>query len=64
MLEALRTAISREGGVIEGIEDDGRIRVSVVATYEGVIAAQEELDELSAPVGGKSDGWGTFGNLQ
>jgi hypothetical protein len=34
------------------------------ATYEGVIAVQKELDELSAPVGGQSDGWGTFGNLQ
>ena len=35
---------------------------SMVATYTAVIAAQDELDELSAPFGGKSDGWGTFGN--
>lgn len=36
----------------------------MLATYDGVIAAQKELDALSAPLGGKSDGWGTFGNLQ
>lgn len=35
---------------------------SMVPTYEAVIAAQAELDELSAPVGGRSDGWGTSGN--
>jgi hypothetical protein len=35
---------------------------TMVATYAAMIAAQEELDELSAPFGGKSDGWGTAGN--
>lgn len=34
----------------------------MVPTYEAVLAAQQELDQLSAPVGGKSDGWGTLGN--
>jgi hypothetical protein len=34
----------------------------MVPTYEGVLAAQKELDELSAPFGGRSDGWGTLGN--
>jgi hypothetical protein len=34
----------------------------MVPTYEAVIAAQKELDELSAPLGGHSDGWGTLGN--
>jgi hypothetical protein len=34
----------------------------MVPTYEAVIAAQKELDELSAAFGGYSDGWGTLGN--
>lgn len=34
----------------------------MVATYDAVIAVQAELDELSAPLGGRSDGWGTLGN--
>ncbi len=34
----------------------------MVPIYEGVIAAQKELDELSAAFGGYSDGWGTLGN--
>ncbi len=34
----------------------------MLATYEGVVAAQAELDGLSKPFGGFSDGWGTFGN--
>ncbi len=36
---------------------------NMLATYEGVVGAQSELDELSGPVGGYSDGWGTEGNL-
>lgn len=32
------------------------------ATYAEVRAVQEELDDLSRPFGGHSDGWGTFGN--
>lgn len=35
----------------------------MLATYENVVGAQRELDELSAGAGGHSDGWGTFGNL-
>ena len=34
----------------------------MVPTYAGVIAAQKELDELSGPLDGRSDGWGTLGN--
>jgi hypothetical protein len=34
----------------------------MVLTYEAVVAAQKELNELSEPLGGHSDGWGTFGN--
>jgi hypothetical protein len=32
------------------------------ATYESVIAVQNELEELSEPFGGRPDGWATFGN--
>jgi Regulator of ribonuclease activity B len=35
---------------------------SMVLTYAAVIAAQAELDRVAGPVGGASDGWGTFGN--
>jgi hypothetical protein len=35
---------------------------TVVPTYEEVVAIQRQLDDLSRPFGGKSDGWGTFGN--
>ena len=34
----------------------------MLATYEGVVAVQDELGEVSAPFGGRCDGWGTFGN--
>jgi regulator of RNase E activity RraB len=34
----------------------------MLATYEGVLAIQAELEALSAPFGGFTDGWGTFGN--
>jgi hypothetical protein len=34
----------------------------MLATYEGVIAIQDELCGISADFGGKPDGWGTFGN--
>jgi hypothetical protein len=35
----------------------------MVPTYEAVCGAQSELDELSRPVDGYTDGWGTEGNL-
>ncbi len=34
----------------------------MLATYDGVIAIQDELASLSSPFGGRTDGWGTFGN--
>jgi hypothetical protein len=34
----------------------------MLATYEGVVAAQAELEAISRPLGGHCDGWGTFGN--
>ncbi len=36
---------------------------SIVPTYQNVRWAQVELDELSRPFDGYSDGWGTFGNV-
>ena len=35
---------------------------TITPTYEEIIAIQKQLDQLSAPFGGKSDGWGSFGN--
>ena len=32
--------------------------------YDGVMAAQAELDEIARPLGGYADGWGTFGNVE
>jgi regulator of RNase E activity RraB len=34
----------------------------MVASYDAVILAQEELNRLSAPHGGHCDGWGSFGS--
>ncbi len=35
----------------------------MILTYDTVIAMQDELNDLSMPLGGYSDGWGTAGNL-
>jgi hypothetical protein len=34
----------------------------MVPSYEALLAAQAELDELARSVGGYVDGWGSFGN--
>jgi regulator of RNase E activity RraB len=34
----------------------------MLATYEAVVAIQEELGAISVEFGGVPDGWGTFGN--
>lgn len=48
-------------------EDDGSFTCycskTMVATYDSVIAVQDQLDELSRPHEGRSDGWGTLGNV-
>lgn len=36
---------------------------TMVATYEAVVSAQRQLDELAAPHRGYCDGWGSFGNV-
>ncbi|HEY1556897.1 MAG TPA: ribonuclease E inhibitor RraB [Kofleriaceae bacterium] len=33
----------------------------MLVTYDSVVQAQRELDELARPYGAHSDGWGTFG---
>lgn len=34
----------------------------MVASYDAVVLAQEELSRVSGPHGGHCDGWGSFGN--
>lgn len=49
-------------------EEDGSVSLycgrSMLATYEGVVAAQEQLNTLCEPVGANCDGWITAGNRQ
>ena len=35
---------------------------TMLATYEGVVAVQAQLNELSKPHAGHCDGWQSFGN--
>jgi len=35
---------------------------SMVLSHDELMRVQEQLNELSHPFGGYSDGWGTFGN--
>lgn len=37
---------------------------SMLATYDGVVSVQAQLNELLSPHGGSCDSWGTFGNTQ
>jgi len=64
-----RTRVAENDADEEGGEDDdlaGRWTVyctrDIVLTYQSVMAAQAELDRISAPFGGRTDGWGTFGH--
>lgn len=34
----------------------------MLAEYDAILAAQNELDQAARPLGGYCDGWGTFGN--
>ncbi len=36
----------------------------MVAEYDEIVRIQKELEEFSRPLGGYSDGWGTFGNIE
>ena len=35
---------------------------SMLATYEGVVAVQGQLNAMAAPHGGRCEGWASFGN--
>ncbi|WP_324725959.1 ribonuclease E inhibitor RraB [Actomonas aquatica] len=35
---------------------------TMLLEYDALLKCQKELDEISAPFDGFSDGWGTFGN--
>lgn len=37
---------------------------TMVLDYEAVVGAQKAFDEIARPLGGYSDGWGTFGNVE
>ena len=34
----------------------------MLATYDGVVAARAQLNDIARPHGGRCDGWETFGN--
>lgn len=50
--------------VFEDEEEEGTCYCSkhMVPNYDDIVAAQVELDKLSKPFGGYSDGWGSWGN--
>lgn len=37
---------------------------TMLLEHDAVVGAQSELDEIARPLGGYSDGWGTFGNAE
>jgi len=64
-------AVARELGYRASVYDDSsecslpwtcECSTRMLATYESVIAIQNELAEIAKPFGGIPDGWGTFGN--
>jgi len=65
-LRGYRTRVVEDGDE----EEDGEVGDTwtcystkpMLATYDGVVAAQQELDEISYSYEGRSDGWGTPGN--
>jgi hypothetical protein len=63
---AIAAAAAALGYRTEAQYDDGRWTVycarEMLLTYDSVVAAQAELDRIAQPLGGFSDGWGTFGN--
>jgi regulator of RNase E activity RraB len=50
-------------------EDDGESWTCyctrrMIPTHQGLLNAQEQLDELGRRFGGYADGWGSFGNIE
>jgi len=71
--ESAAKAVARSAGTAGYVteiaaDEDGELVVyctrSMVASYEGVVNAQEELAQLAAPHGGETDGWETAGNAE
>ncbi len=61
----LASSLGYRTEVVHDEEDDAwdcYCTKAMLATYDGVVLAQRELDLLSRSFGGKSDGWGTPGN--
>jgi hypothetical protein len=61
----LATGLGYRTELVHDEEDDAwdcYCTKAMLATYDGVVEAQRELDELSRPFGGHSDGWGTSGD--
>ena len=46
----------------DGADWDVVCSIGMVPTYADVVRTQQQLNDLSEPFGGYSDGWGTFGN--
>lgn len=65
-LEAIARVAEARGYQVELREEDAvwccTCTRTMLATYDGVMGAQAELDALAEPFGGSTDGWGTFGN--
>ena len=63
-------ALGYDTEVVRDTDDDGHgvdtwtvyCSRTMLLDYVSVTAFQAELDRVSAPFGGYSDGWGTFGN--
>jgi regulator of RNase E activity RraB len=57
------------GAELEGFDEDDSpftcecSRV-MIPTYDGIMAAQAELESLANSTGAVLDGWGTFGNVE
>lgn len=63
------SALGYETQVVRDTDEDGRLEATwtvycsktMLLDHAAVVAAQAELDRASAPFGGHTDGWGTFG---
>jgi drug/metabolite transporter (DMT)-like permease len=66
--EAIAKKARTIGYASKVVDDDGGAYTvwctrEMLATYDGVLACQSELDGMARPLGGRIDGWGTSGNV-
>lgn len=65
---SIAEAVSELGFAVNIFHNEETDRVScycskeMIPTYDALIRIQVQLDEVSRPFGGYSDGWGSFGN--